>query len=237
VDAVKADGQGQVGALITSEGESLPCQLVCVVGQSSPQIDLACGTQLQVDDGILVNRYFETSLPDIYAAGDCAQFREPLPGCKPVEQVWYIGKVHGTVLARNLLGHREAYRPGVWFSSARFFDLEYQIYGNVPASLPESEETLFWSRANRAVRINYRKHDGAVTGLNFMGIRASHAVCERWIAEARSIDFVLTNLEAANLDADFCPRFAGQVVDCYNRDNRNAQVILADGCYGSPAYA
>ena len=67
---------------------------------------------IATDKGILVNNYFETNITDIYAIGDCAQFRESVNGRKTIEQVWYTGRMHGETLAQTIAGSKTAYNPG-----------------------------------------------------------------------------------------------------------------------------
>ncbi|WP_456429953.1 NAD(P)/FAD-dependent oxidoreductase, partial [Rhodocaloribacter sp.] len=156
--AILGDEEGRVRAVVTSAGEEIACGFVGLTVGVHPNVDLARASGIETNRGVLVNRYFETSAPDVYAAGDCAEFREPLPGRKPVEQLWYTGRMHGRVLAHTLCSRRTPYRPGVFFNSAKFFDLEYQTYGDVPPTLGPGERTLYWEHPNgdRCIRINYR---------------------------------------------------------------------------------
>ena len=51
-----------------------------------------------------------------------------------------------------------------------------------------------------------------VIGINLMGIRYRHEVCERWISEQRPVDFVLDNLAEANFDPEFFDRHESEIV-------------------------
>jgi len=55
-----------------------------------------------------------------------------------------------------------------------------------------------------AVRIVHL--EGIVIGLNLMGLRFRHEVCERWLVEERTVDYVLAHLEEANFDPEFFRR-------------------------------
>ena len=164
--------------------------------------------------GVLVDEYFETSVAGVYACGDCAEFRSPPPGELRVEQLWYTGRMQGESLARIICGDRRRYERGIWFNSAKFFDIEYQTYGRVANIAGVGEESLYWEHSDgkRAIRINYARDDRRVLGFNLMGIRYRQAVCEGWIRERRTIDHVLANLRAANFDPEFFPRFEREAV-------------------------
>ena len=63
-------------------------------------------------------------------------------------------------------------------------------------------------KGKQLVRVNYRTSDGRVLGFNLLGVRFRHAVCERWLLEERTIDYVRPRLGEANFDPEFAPRLA-----------------------------
>ncbi|MFM2377355.1 MAG: hypothetical protein RLZZ165_2452 [Bacteroidota bacterium] len=199
------DGNGKVKAVRTSTGETISCEWVGLTTGVRPNVRFLRNSDIHLGRGVLVNPYFETNVPNVYAIGDCAEFRNPPPPRKPIEQVWYTGKMHGETVAMTITGDRRAYHPGIWFNSAKFFDIEYQVYGEVPAQVPDGEESLFWEAPDgkKSIRINYEQRTGVVTGFNLMGVRYRHKVCDQWLHEHRTIDYVLENLRAANFDPEF----------------------------------
>lgn len=222
------DREGRARAVITSRGEEIPCRFVALTVGVTPNVDVVRNSAIAVGRGVLVNEFFETNVPDVYAVGDCAEFEAPPRDHPRVEQLWYTGKMHGEVVAHTICGVRTPYRRGVWFNSAKFLDIEYQTYGMVWPSLREGEETLYWEHPDgrRCVRINYAKEDGRVIGFNILGIRYRHRVCEEWIRDGRSITYVLANLAEANFDPEFFRRFERDVVDAYNRQGHGEIVTL-----------
>jgi NADPH-dependent 2,4-dienoyl-CoA reductase/sulfur reductase-like enzyme len=229
LEEILPDAAGRARAVVTKQGETIPCEFVGLTVGVSPNIAFLEGSGIETDRGVLVDEYFATSREDVYAGGDCAQFREPPPGRRPVEQVWYTGRMHGEYIASNLSGHRRPYRPGVWFNSAKFFDIEYQTYGMVPSRPSEGEETLCWEHPDgkKSFRVNYRKADRGVTGFNLLGLRGRHSVCERWITEGAAVEHVLENLGAMNFDPEFFESFERDVVTSFNRKHPNANIRLS----------
>jgi len=201
------DEQGHVRAVVTSSGEEISCQLVGLTAGVKPNIGLAKSSGIiDCDKGILVNEYLETNVEDIYAVGDCVQHIVAAEGRKPIEQVWYTGKIMGRTVASSICGNKEKYHPGIWFNSAKFLDLEYQVYGNVPNLIKEPLQSLFWEHemGMKSIRIVYHgKENNRVIGFNLMGIRYRHEVCVRWIREKRSLDYVVNHLADANFDPEF----------------------------------
>ena len=214
------DGAGAAGAVLTKNGERIACQYVGLTAGVHPNIDFLREAEgLETKKGILVDDYLKTSVPDVYAIGDCAQVREPRPGRGPIEAVWYTGRIMGETVAYNVLGRPVAYDPGVWFNSAKFIDIEYQVYGEVPAKGRDGLDTVYWEHPDgeKAIRINYEASDGRVVGFNLMGVRYRHEVCEKWIAQGTHIEEVLQQLGLANFDPEFYKEYETEVVAVYNR--------------------
>lgn len=228
---ILSDDSGRVKAVITSRGEAIDCEFVGLTVGVSPNIDLLKNSPVNTDRGILINEYFETSEPDIYAGGDCAQHINPPPGRRPVEQVWYTGKMHGEHIAACINGQKQKYNPGVWFNSAKFLDIEYQTYGEVLPKLPEGQSTLYWEHANGNIsfRINYQTDTGQVIGFNLFGIRGRHSVCEHWISRKATIKDALENLGAMNFDPEFFLTFETDIIDAYNKEHPDTPVFLKTG--------
>ena len=208
-------------AVITNTGERIECGYVGLTAGVSPNIAFLEGSGIETAKGILVNEHLETNLPDIYAIGDCAQQREPLPGRRPVEAVWYTGKMMGETVAYNICGKPAAYNPGTWFNSAKFFDIEYQVYGNVPAQMPGPLDTMYWEhpQGRKSIRLVFDRKTSAIVGFNLMGIRYRHEVCEKWIESGTHVETVLQNMGIANFDPEFYDEYEADIIQLYNQQN------------------
>src|SRR5690606_12213024 len=137
------DGQGKVKGIVTQKGEVIGCEFVGLATGVKPNIDFLKNSPLATNKGIVINEYFQTSIDHVFAIGDCAEFsKSPGPNRKEIEQVWYTGRMHGETLAYNLTEKPVPYRPGAWFNSAKFFDIEYQTYGTVPNQFLEGVSSM-----------------------------------------------------------------------------------------------
>ena len=227
---IRDDGSGRVGAVVLKTGELIPAQFVGIAVGVSPNIDFLTNTPLETNRGILVNERLETNLPGVYAIGDCVQHRTPPNGRKPLEQIWYTGRIMGETVAKTIAGKTTTYQPGVFFNSAKFFDIEYQTYGNVAAFLPkdESERSFYWEHpaGKIALRINYRAGDSAVTGMNTLGIRQRQEVWQQWIAGGKPIQYVLEHLPHANFDPEFFRQYEPDIIAAFNAENPGQSVML-----------
>lgn len=217
------DKTGRAAMVITSKGEKIPCQFVGLTTGVRPNVAFLKDVpdcNLEIHKGILVNNFLETTAPDVYAIGDCAQLMNPMPQRRDIEAVWYTGRMMGETVAYSVCGKRTAYKPRLWFNSAKFLDIEYQVYGHVPANFPEELDSLYWEHTSgiKSVRIVFDKDSTAVVGFNLMGIRYRQEVCEQWILHKTPLDAVLRSLGLANFDPEFYEEYESDIIHQYNRD-------------------
>lgn len=211
--SIEAGADGRVVRVVTKAGENIDCGLVALTAGVSPNIALARASAIATGRGILVSRRFETNAVNVFAAGDCAEFREPIPGRRPVEQVWYTGKQHGETLGKILCGEKCEYAPGTWFNSAKFFHLEYQVYGDVPANLPASMESFYWENSSASVclRVNWHKADRALCGMHAIGMRLRADVVTRWIEDRLPVHEAVRRIAQANFDPEFFKNYSAAI--------------------------
>jgi len=219
--------KGEAKAVVTNKDETIESQFVGLTAGVHPNIGFVKDTELEVQKGIMVNEYLETNIEDVYAIGDCAQARNPLPGRRPIEAIWYTGRMMGETVAHIITGNKVSYNPGTWFNSAKFFDIEYQVYGNMQAKLIEGHETIYWEHpeGRKGIRVNYNKATKVVEGFNLMGVRYRHEVCQKWVDDKTPIEEVLTNLGLANFDPELYEEYEEFVVAAYNKQTGKHLVL------------
>ena len=229
IKEILADAQGRVRAVVTTAGEEIACQWVGLATGVAPNLTLANTSDVETDRGILVDEHLRTSAPHVYAAGDCAQHRRPAAGQLPIEQLWYTGRMQGETVAHTICGQPTPYQRGVWFNSAKFFNLEYQTYGQAPADPTPGTESFYWEHPSgrAALRVYFRAEAPyAVTGFNAMGLRLRQATCEQWIQQASPVATVMAQLGAANFDPEFFTQHEPAMVAAFNRQFPQQPVAL-----------
>jgi NADPH-dependent 2,4-dienoyl-CoA reductase/sulfur reductase-like enzyme len=232
VEILDDNGNGKVEAILSKKDEKIPCGFVGLTVGVSPNIDFLKNTPLSINRGIKVNEYLETNIPNVYAIGDCAEMEMPQEGRRAIEAVWYTGRMMGETVAQTICKTPVKYCPGIWFNSAKFFDIEYQVYGDIQAQLPKNQETIYWEHGagKKAIRINFDKNTEGVVGFNLMGIRYRHEVCEKWIQSKTDIETVLQNLGMANFDPEFFTEYEQEIVEIYNaKMGKNLQLKTKRG--------
>ncbi|MEQ8628376.1 FAD-dependent oxidoreductase [Ekhidna sp.] len=220
LEEILDDGNGKVKAVKTKSGEVIECQFVGLTVGVHPNIGLVKDSKIETDRGILVDAYLQTNIQDVYAIGDCAQLKNPPPHRRAIEAVWYAGRMMGETVAQTITGHKTEYNPGVWFNSAKFFDIEYQNYGIVLPQCPEDSASFYWECDDheKCIKIIYKKGTLEVQGVNLFGIRNRHEVWDRWLNEKRTLDYIINHLPEANFDPEFYKHWEGEIQEKFNEE-------------------
>ena len=216
------DENGKVEAIITEDGERIACQFVGLTAGVRPNVDFLSQTALEINRGIVVDEFLQTNLTDVYAIGDCAELRQPQPHRRAIEAVWYVGRMMGETLAFSLSGHKTRYTPSHWFNSAKFFDLEYQTYGNVSPTAHENEAHFLWQNPEKklSIRLAYHPKTEQFLGINSFGIRLRHACFEQWLNEEASCSSVIARLAEANFDPEFYSHYEKNIQNAWQAQHK-----------------
>jgi 3-phenylpropionate/trans-cinnamate dioxygenase ferredoxin reductase component len=160
---VGIEGNHSVERVVTSSGESLACDLVVAGIGIEPAVEALSDTDISLNNGILVDEYCQTNVPDVYAAGDVANMLHPVFGRARVEH-YNNAEKQGRAVAYTLLGRREPYDYIYSFWSDQYeHNLEYVGFARswdrtVLRGSMESRRFLIFYLANGSIQ--------AVFGLN-----------------------------------------------------------------------
>jgi 3-phenylpropionate/trans-cinnamate dioxygenase ferredoxin reductase subunit len=117
---------GRIAGVLMKDGAVLPAELVIVGIGVFPNDDLAREAGLAVENGITVDAQGRSSDPDIFAAGDCANF--PWQGQRTRLESVQNAIEQAEHAAAAMLGAVEHYNPVPWFWSDQY-DVKLQIAG------------------------------------------------------------------------------------------------------------
>lgn len=102
-ETASVQGSHRVQQVTLKDGRTLPCDLFLVCAGIKSNTDLAQSIGLETKRGILVNEHMRTSLPDIYAAGDAAEYGGQVYG------LWPVAVSQAETAAVNAVGGDQTY--------------------------------------------------------------------------------------------------------------------------------
>jgi NAD(P)H-nitrite reductase large subunit len=153
---------GQVCGVTTTRGEHIACDMLGVGLGVKMNVDFLQGTGIPVRGGIVTNEYLETNEPDVYAAGDVAEFFDVSIGLHNQMGTWNNSVSHGRIAGANMLGERKFYNDVPMYSTG-LFDSRIRVMGLTPENVPDLESWEHLDAANR----NYQRlffKDGRLVG-------------------------------------------------------------------------
>lgn len=142
-------GEDKLEEVVTASGRKIPCQAAMIGVGVTPNTKIS-HPQLKVDQGYVVNEYGETSLPDVYAAGDCTSW--PYQGENIHIEHWENAANQGTTVAKNMVHPKsEAYTFQPYFWSDQY-DKNFERLGHATewvktvlrGSFEKGEFTMFY---------------------------------------------------------------------------------------------
>ena len=121
-----------------------------------PNVELADKANLEVDNGIVVNEFLRTRCPNIYAAGDAANFYNPALNRRMRVEHEDNANTMGDAAGRAMAGNPQPYHHLPFFYSD-LFDLGYEAVGELDSQLetfadwkePNREGVIYYLRAGR----------------------------------------------------------------------------------------
>jgi NAD(P)H-nitrite reductase large subunit len=146
VTEILPNGAGRVGGVRLANGEVFACDLLGAAIGVKPQLELAQGTELKQDRGLIVDEYLQTNLPGIYAAGDCAQVYDRWTGEHMLDVLWPTAVAAGRAAGANMAGARQPYLKGVPFNACLLFGLHITAIGQLGTRSDDGDVLQYTSR-------------------------------------------------------------------------------------------
>jgi 3-phenylpropionate/trans-cinnamate dioxygenase ferredoxin reductase component len=151
---------GDLFTITTNTGISLGVEVVVAGVGITPDVSLAEGINLSVENGITVNEFLQTSNSDIYAAGDVANFYNPRLDKRIRVEHKDNANMMGKQAGRNMAGAGERYDYLPYFYSD-LFDLGYEAVGLMDSRLKIIED---WTEKYKK-GVLYYLNEGCVSGV------------------------------------------------------------------------
>jgi NADPH-dependent 2,4-dienoyl-CoA reductase/sulfur reductase-like enzyme/rhodanese-related sulfurtransferase len=213
--------EGRINGVELSDGEVIPCDhaVISIGVRPNSQIAQDAGLKIGESWGISVNRFMQTSDPDIYAAGDCVEVTNLITKNK---QHWPMGdaaNLQGRVLAQNVVeGNIEEYNGAIGTGICKVFDMtagatglsekmaEREGFQNIITAIHAApDKPGFMGGSALIIKLIAAKSTGRLLGMQAVGVGD---VSKRVATAAMALHGQLCLSEMVNLDLPYAPPFS-----------------------------
>jgi nitrite reductase (NADH) large subunit len=171
-------GKRKVEQIITKDGMAIPADLVMTCTGIQPRINLAMEF-LKVNRGIVVKDYLETSMNDIYAAGDCAEYQGVIYGLIP-PSIQQAG-----IAASNMVNPQSTRYSGSKVSATlKVTDLLLSSFGYTGKETQLGYQTLKYVNNNKYVKLFV--HNDKIKAAMILGVRAVLPIIRKIFTQEKS---------------------------------------------------
>ena len=145
---------------ILSDGARLPAEIVVIGAGVRPALSLAERAGVALDRGVVVDRYLETSVPGIFAAGDIARWPDAHSDANIRVEHWVVAESQGQAAALNMLGAQQPF-DAVPFFWSQHYDVTLNYAGHaetwdtieIDGSLESHDATVRYQLGGRTVAV------------------------------------------------------------------------------------
>lgn len=95
--------------VLTRDGEEIPCSLLVIATERVPSVGFLAGSDVMAATGVLVDDFLRTSIPNVYAAGDCAEFVNKLEKISRINFGWRSAIKQGRLAGENMAGENRRF--------------------------------------------------------------------------------------------------------------------------------
>lgn len=213
-------GEARVEAVNTNKGSYRADLVVVAVGVRPATAFLkGSGIKLAANGAVVVNRWMETTLPDIYAAGDCAQSYHSLTGKNGYLALGTVANKCGRIAGENIAGGNREFLGALGSAAVKVCELEM-----VRTGLGE-EEAKALGLKYKTIAVEDRAHSGYYPGATDIFIKLIYEEASMKILGAQlcgkqgavlrgnvfatAIQAGMTTTQLGMTDMAYAPPFAG----------------------------
>jgi NAD(P)H-nitrite reductase large subunit len=164
----KAENDHVVSGAVLTNGDQLQCDVVIVAIGVIPRMELAAGTDMKTNRGIIVDRLMRTSIADVYASGDVAEAYDFILNENRSLPLWPLAQLEGKVAGYNMAGKKTDYEGGTSMSSLKYFGVPITSIGIANPKEDNAYEILVKHEPAKNVYKKIVLKDNVIIGMCFV---------------------------------------------------------------------
>ena len=131
---------GHVSGVALKSGREIACQAVfCAIG-AMPNVNWLASSGVKVEQGIVVDEYLQTNLPDVYAAGSGTEYH--VRGLRMMQASWGNSMAAGKAAGKNMAGKEEVYEVPSDYTT-RVGEQKFTLFGAYRTQFPKARYVGF----------------------------------------------------------------------------------------------
>lgn len=184
--------------VVLDDGRRLKADMIIMAAGSKPNLSFINEKNLTIKKGILVDKYMQTSVRDIYAAGDVVESIDAVTGTGTLSPIWPNAVIQGEYAAYNMAGLQKEFTDLVSSQNAsEFREIPMIAMGVMELQGHEVEEYIDY----RPIEKIYRKvliKDDIIVGMVFLGDIKNAGVIGALMKKRANVNKIKNNLLNAN---------------------------------------
>jgi len=165
---LKIQGKEKVDTVVTNKREIHCDTVVLATGVVTDKL-LPSSANIEIDRGIVTNSKMETSSPNIYACGDCAQTWDVTTGESCMYQLKHNALDQASVVTQNILSNITEYEGAYSFARAHFFDTHSASFGKTMRMIEQPKEIEIIERNEGENYLQVILKNGRIVGAQAVG--------------------------------------------------------------------
>jgi len=138
VNEILSDEHG-VCAVALDDGRKIECELVVVAIGVRPNIDIIKDTEIKVNRGIVVDEHMQTSVENVYAAGDVVESHDLVNNCSAVIAIAPFAYDQGRIAGHNMANVKNKYPGGIGMNSVEICGIPVMTMG---MTIPDDQKEV-----------------------------------------------------------------------------------------------
>jgi len=159
---------GKVKGVLLDKGERIDCDIVIIAIGVRPRVDLVKDTPIKINRGIVVDKNMRTTVPDIYACGDCAEVYDFILDNYRLTPLWPTAHVGGRIAGFNMAGVEKEYVWGTGMNSVDFFGFPVISAGFINSPEGQEMEVMIKHEPERMIYKKFLIKDNRIVGMIFV---------------------------------------------------------------------
>ncbi len=155
---------GKVTEVLTTDGQMFPCDLLGVGVGITRNVDFLAGSGIDTKSGVITDEYLRSNVPNVFAAGDSAEYYDPYVGHHILMGTWDNATNHGKIVGQNMAGASIPYDDVPTYSTTLFHN-RIMAFGATPESNPDVESVTWLDDPSESYRRLFFQGERLVGGV------------------------------------------------------------------------